>query len=258
MYTLRHIIWLVICFCIILLLTHSYNKKRPSLDYVLTSALIIAALSEISKMVSVIKLVPSQSGELMLPYIPLNHLPLHFCSIQIILIIVAKFMKNEKKRESLLAFMAPTCVLGGIAALLLPSIFTTTISVEQAFTSLVSYQFFIFHTMIISLGLIIVKSGYVEWNMKHFRNTLLIVYFLGAISIYLNSIFASPTYVDGELVSVDFWTNFFFTYQNPIGIKITETWQWYLYLLILALVAALLLYLFYLPLIKKKDKTKLS
>lgn len=258
MFTWRHFLWLAICFGLILALTHSYNKKRPSLDRVLTTAIIVVAFSEAAKMTSVIQLVPSENAELLLPYLPLNHLPLHFCSIQIILIIAAKLMKNEKRREKLLAFMAPTCVLGGAAALILPSIFSTTISVEQAFTSLVSYQFFIFHTMIISLGLIIIKSDSVEWSMKHFKNTLLIVYLFGIISIYLNSIFASPTYVDGKLVSVDFWTNFFFTYQNPVGIKITQIWQWYLYLLILALLAALLLYLFYLPLIKKKNKTKCS
>ena len=92
--------------------------------------------------------------------------------------------------------------------------------------------------------------------MKHFKSTLLIVYLLGLISIYLNSMLASPTYADGKLVSVDFWTNFFFTYQNPIGIRITQMWQWYLYLLIIALLAAVLIYLFYLPLIKRKKKNK--
>ena len=63
---------------------------------------------------------------------------------------------------------------------------------------------------------------------------------------------ASPAYEDGKLVSVDFWTNFFFTYKNPLGIQITQLWQWYLYLLILALLAAVLLYLFYMPLIRRK------
>lgn len=65
--------------------------------------------------------------------------------------------------------MAPTCVLGGTVALILPLIFSTTISVEQAFTSLISNQFFIFHTMIVSLGLIRIKSDSVEWSMKHFK-----------------------------------------------------------------------------------------
>lgn len=107
--------------------------------------------------------------------------------------------------------------------------------------------------MIIALGLIITLSGEIDWSMKHFRNTTLAVFLLAFASIYLNSMFASPTYVDGKLVSVDFWTNFFFTYQNPLGIKITELWQWYLYLVIIALLATLLLYIFHLLLIRRKS-----
>ena len=231
-----------------------FRKKRPDLDRILTIALIISVLSEMAKLAGVVELVPSYNGNLMLPYIPMNHLPLHLCSIQIVLIAFAKFMKNEKRRENLLAFMAPTCLLGGIIALLVPSIFTTTISATQAFTSVISYQFFIFHSMLSALGLIIAVSGQIDWSMKHFRNTLLLVYLAGFISIYLNSMLASPTYKGGKLISVDFWTNFFFTYQNPLGIQITQLWQWYLYLLILMLVAALLLFLFHLPLIKGKHR----
>ena len=252
MFTWRHLLWLVISAVIVFMINRDYSKKRPDLSKVLTSALIVAILSELTKIMGVIELVPSSSGELLQPYLPLNHLPLHFCSIQIVLIAVAKFTGNEKWREALLAFMAPTCVIGGLLALAMPSIFTTTISVEQAFTSPISYQFFIFHSVIIALGLIIARSGEIEWSMKHFRNTTLAVILLGFISIYLNSIFASPTYVDGKLVSVDFGTNFFFTYRNPLGINITELWQWYLYLLIIAGLAALTLYLFHLPLIRRK------
>ena len=254
MFTWRHLLWLAICACMVYVIVRAYNKKRPGMDSVLTTALVIAVLSETAKMVSVIELVPSQNGELLMPYLPLNHLPLHFCSIQIILIAAARFMKNEKRREALLAFMAPTCVIGGLLALLMPSIFTTTITVEQAFTSLISYQFFIFHSMIIALGLIITRSGMIKWSMKHFRTTTLLVYLFGFISIYLNSLLASPTYADGKLVSVDFWTNFFFTYRNPLGIQITELWQWYLYLLIIAALATIFLYLFHLPLVRKRDE----
>ena len=252
MFTWRHFLWLIICACVVIALVRAFNKKRPELSSVLTTALIVALTSEAVKMTGVIELVPSGNGELLLPYIPMNHLPLHFCSIQILLIAAAKFMKEGKRREMLLAFMAPTCVIGGLLALLMPSIFTTTISVDQAFTSPVSYQFFIFHSMIIALGLIIARSGEIEWSMKHFRNTTLAVFLLAFVSIYLNSIFASPTYIDGKLISVDFWTNFFFTYQNPLGIKITELWQWYLYLLIIAVLAVLMLYLFHLPLVRRK------
>lgn len=254
MFTWRHLLWLAICVCLIVFIVYEFKKRKPSLDRVLTTTLTIALLSETAKMTGVIELVPSQNGELLLPYLPMNHLPLHFCSIQILLIIAVKLIKSKKKKETLLAFMAPTCVLGGIMALLMPSIFTTTISVEQAFTSIMSYQFFIFHTMIIAFGIIIAKSDWVDWDKKHYKNTVLLVYLLGFISIYLNSILASPNYVDGKLVSVDFWTNFFFTYQNPIGLKLTAIWQWYLYLVIIMLLTAGLVYLFYWPLIRKNKK----
>ena len=254
MFTWRHLLWLVICAGIVSVLMYAYNKKRPNLERVITGALVMAIISELSEILSIIELVPSGSGELMLPYVPLNHLPLHMCSMQIIFIAVAKFMKNETRKEALLAFMAPTCVIGGFFALLLPSIFSTTIPVERCFTSVIGYQFFLYHTMLISLGLIIVRSGRVAWGMKHYRNTVLFVYLLGIISLFLNSMFASPTYEDGKLVSVDFWTNFFFTYQNPLGIQITQLWQWYLYMLILMVLAALLIYLFYLPLMRRRKK----
>ncbi len=254
MFTWRHLLWLLICAALLFTVLCRFYKKRPGLQRVLTIALIIALVSEIVKVMGVIEMVPSSSGELLLPYIPMNHLPLHFCSMQIIFIAAAKFMKNDKYREALLAFMSPTCVIGGLLALVLPSIFTTTISIEQAFTSPISYQFFIFHSMLVALGLIIARSGEIEWSMKHFRNTTLTIYLLGFISIYLNSMLASPTYEDGRLVSVDFWTNFFFTYQNPLGIKLTETWQWYLYLLVIAFLTAALLYLFHFLLIRRKKE----
>ena len=82
MFTWRHLLWLVICAGLIWAAVHAYNKKRPGMDRVLTTALIVAVMSEIVKMTGVIELVPSQSGELLLPYLPMNHLPLHFCSIQ--------------------------------------------------------------------------------------------------------------------------------------------------------------------------------
>ncbi len=114
MYTWRHLLWIVISISFVLAAVYGFKRKRTDMERVFTIALIIAILSELTKIAGVIRLVPSHNQKLLLPYIPPNHLPLHFCSIQIILIAIAKFMKNEKRREPLLAFMAPTCVLGGI------------------------------------------------------------------------------------------------------------------------------------------------
>lgn len=254
MFSWQHFVWLGICVVMILVVLRAYQKKRPSLSSVLNSALVVCAFSEISKVFSTIEMVPSANGTIVYPYIPMNHLPFHLCSIHILLILYVRFTSNLKMRENVLAFMYPTGVFGSILALLMPSIFTTSITVNQAFTSLISYQFFIFHSMLIALGIIIVKSGEVEWGKQHIYNALIIIFILAFLSIYVNSLLASPTYVDGKLVSVDFWPNFFFTYQNPLGIKITEKWQWLTYLGIISVLAVIIVYGSYYPFVFRKKK----
>ena len=59
---------------------------------------------------------------------------------------------------------------------------------------------------------------------------------------------ASPTYVDGKLISVDYVTNFFFLYRTPIGIALNTKIAWLVYLLILMALAFSLIALFYIPL----------
>lgn len=256
MFTWRHFVWIAICAVIAFVILFLYNKRgKPPIEKVLTCAVVICVLSELTKVFCMIEFVPSTNGEMIGPYLPLNHLPLHFCSIQIILICIARFTKNMKLRETLFAFMYPTCVGGAFFALMLPSIFSTSIPVERAFTHPMAYQFFLYHTMLIVLGIIIVKSGEVKWQWKHFRNTILIIYTFGFVSIYLNSMFASPTYVDGKLQSVDFGTNFFFTFKNPVGIEITEIWQWYVYVAIMTAVATGVVLVLDAPVILRSKKT---
>ncbi|MBO4358844.1 MAG: YwaF family protein [Erysipelotrichaceae bacterium] len=251
MFTWRHFVWLGICLAIIVTSVVLYRKKRPSLKDVLSICCGVCVYSEVTKVFSTIQMVPSSDGSIILPYIPTNHLPLHLCSIQILLIFFVRFTENKKMREKILAFMYPTCLIGAIMALAMPSIFTTSIPVEKAFTAPISYQFFIFHSMLIALGLIIAMSGEVRWEKKHIYSTLIIIAIAAFVSIYVNSLLASPTYVDGKLVSVDFWPNFFFTYNNPLGIRVTEKWQWLLYLAIISALAIVLVTLCYLPLLKK-------
>ena len=251
MFTWRHLLWLLICAVMVTVAVAGYRRKKPPLRKVLRTALIISVLSEITKVASVIEMVPSTNGKLYGPYIPLNHLPLHFCSLQIILIFFASTTEDAGKREKVLGFIYSTGLLGAIAALAMPSIFSTSVPVEKAFVSPLSYQFFIYHSMLIALGIIIAISGEITWRWRHCRDTLLFVYLLGFISLYVNSLLASPTYVDGELKSVDFWTNFFFTFNNPLGIRMTELWHWALYLMILIAVASLLIFVSFWPLVRK-------
>ena len=99
---------------------------------------------------SVIKMVPSATGDIVYPYLEMNHMPFHLCSIQILLIFYTRFTANQKMRENVLAFMYPSCVLGAISAIILSSIFRTSVPAEEAFIHLLPYQVFIYHSMLVA------------------------------------------------------------------------------------------------------------
>ena len=252
MFTWQHIIWLGICLIMIAALLYCYQRRRPPLQKVLTSALILAMASEIVKILCAIEMVPSANGDMMLPYLPLEYVPLHFCRIQIIVIALARFTDSRKLRETLLAFAYPCCTVGAFFALMIPTVFTADVPVDKAFVSPAAYQYFLFHAMLVALGIIIARSDEIHWERRHIKLALLVVYGMGFASIYINSMFASPTYVDGKLQHVDYWTNFFFTYQNPLNIHITELWQWVLYIGILAVLVAVAVFASYLPVLHRQ------
>lgn len=254
MFSVQHFIWLGICIVLFFSAITLYKKKKPSLNRVLDICLLICTMSEITKVLSVLEMVPSSNGTIMRPYLPLNHLPLHMCSIDIILIYWARHTENMKTREKLLAYLYPTCLYGSLLALAMPSIFTTSISVDQAFTHPMAYQFFIYHTMIGSLSAFIVMSKEIKWERRHYFDAMKYLFLMAFVSIYVNSIFASPTYVDGKLISVDFWPNFFFTYNNPLNIPMTTMKHWYIYMAIITVLSIVLTWLCFYPLIRKNKE----
>ena len=204
-----------------------------------------------------LRMVPASDGTTMHLYVETGHLPLHLCSIQILLIFYTCFANEGKIKEALLAFMYPTCVAGAFLAIMMPSIFTASIDISQAFTHPLAYQYFLYHAMLVVLGVYIPMSKEVNIQPKHFWSSFGILAGLAVISIYLNSMFATPTYVNDELVSVDYSPNFFFTQRTPIGIELTQMWQWYLYFAIIVLLGFGLLLAFYLPYILKNKKRRL-
>jgi len=255
MFSIYHLIWLAICACLIPGMLCFIKKKNVSFGSVLTAAFTLSCISEFVKVISVIKMVPLSDGTNTVPYIELNHLPLHMCSIQILLIAYVKFASEKSgSRRAVLAFMFPTCILGALMALLMPSIYSTTIRPDQSFTHPMGYQFFLFHTMLIILGLCIYRDSGINLTAKDYRTTLMMVVLVSVAAIYLNSVFAVPLYENGDIVSIENYTNFFFTYVPPIPVQLTEVWHWVLYLFILFLLCAGLLALVYIPVFRKSKK----
>lgn len=228
------------------------RSRSVPFQTVLTGAVIICILSEVTKILSVLQMVPVDGSGVMIPFMELNHLPLHLCSIQIPLILIVRFVPKESRvRHALLAFMYPTCILGAVAALLMPSIFTTTLPASEAFIHPMAYQFFIYHAMLVVLGVSIFRSEEVVLVPRDFKSTAYLLLGMFCLSIYANSIFSQPRYEDGNLVAVEHYTNFFFSYRPPLPIPLTEVWQWLLYIIAIMALAAVLVTLLYLPVFRK-------
>ncbi len=256
MFSIQHIIWIVISVAAIVLGIIVLKKKKPTLRQVLTSACVVCVASELVKVFSCLQLVPSADGSILYPYLELQHLPLHLCSIQLVFIFWCRFGRGtaaeNRTKQFLLQFMYPTCAIGAPFAIILPSIFNTTISVSQAFTHPIAYQTFLYHAMLIVLGMYIPMSGEVKFSWKTYAKTM---GFLGLIffaQIYLNSLFADVTYVNGKLSAVNYVTNFFFVFKTPIGIALNTKLAWMVYVAILVALAFLLVWLLYLPLRKTR------
>ena len=172
------------------------------------------------------------------------------CSIQIIFIFYAKFAKESNAKNNLLAFMYPTCLLGAIMAILMPSIFSG--GAEDAFTSALSYQYFGYHMMLIVLGIYIPLCKEVKIEKKNYWISVCMLLVLGFVSIYLNSMFSTVEFEGPD--TYEHVVNFFFTFKNPIGLKLTEVWHWYLYLIVIFALVLGLFALCYLPYFKKKKE----
>ncbi len=253
MFTLYHFIWVMITFSIIIISLIYLKKHKPPLKKVLSVACVICFISEMIKFFSTIQLVPSSDGSIYYPFIEQQHLPLHLCSLQILLIFYARFASDSKRKDTLLAFMYPTCIIGALLAIAMPSIFNESIHVSQAFTHPLAYQFFLYHAMLVILGIYIALSKQVKIQAKHYLSTIAILGGIAFISLYINSSLASTTYMNGELISVDYTPNFFFTYNLPMRLPYSEIWHWYLYIIVIALLALIIIGLFYIPYLSKKE-----
>lgn len=257
MFTVYHFIWLFICATFIITGLFLLKKNKVSLEKAFTFACIGCVCSELLKVFGTIKMVPLADGSGFTPYIEMANLPLHLCSYQIILIFLVRFMKNQNFKQLILSFMYPTCTAGAIMALLLPSLFSEDVMPHQAFIKPHAYEYFLYHAMLIILGIYIYISGEAKIKPKNYFSTVLILIICAFFSLYLNSIFATPVYESGELVSIQHMPNFFFTFLTPIDIPLLKISHWYIYLSIIIALGLLIVALFYLPVfIGYKDKQK--
>ena len=114
--------------------------------------------------------------------LPKTDLPFHLCSIQILFVAIVRFANSQKIKELLLSFMIPSCLLGGIAAILI----ATTSSLNGM--PILSLQYFGYHSAIVIFALVLLTSGVLQLTIKHYVNCLKFLVGLMLFAIYINSI----------------------------------------------------------------------
>lgn len=206
----KHLIILAVCALCIALGT-IFSRKWP-LQKLAKTLLGIGLVSEFIKVFYYIIANEATHGGIL----PKTDLPFHLCSIQLIFVAVVVYSKNQKLKELLLSFMLPSCLFGGIAALLI----ATTSSLNGGW--ILTVQYFGYHVAITVFALVMLCGDQFKLTVKHYVNCLKFLVILLLFAIYINSIL-----YDG--VSN---INFMYVASPPqSGLPfLTETYGWLVYI----------------------------
>ena len=262
MFSQGHLIWIGISAALIACGLVTCLRRRPPLRRFLTLCLALGVVSEIIKVFSVAVIVPmvdpaivERGGELVLhwlptgeytPYLGMEHLPLELCSLNLLFIFLALVLEDGVWKHRLYALMFVTGTIGGLLGILLSSIAGDFDSTLAFFTSARAWQFFLFHSMIVTLSLYLGLCEESGLRFADWKNAVAALILLDVPTFYLNSVFSSAVYEHDEVVGVTHRINYFSSYVNPLGLVLTEKWQWLVYLILRLAMAVVLIILLYL------------
>ena len=265
MFSAGHLMWICVCVCLIAVGYIACRIRRPDEDTLLKVCLAFGALSEAVKLFSVTRILPmvevAVKGEALeylyagqyTPYLEMADLPFELCSLQNAFIAVMLFSRTPVWRSRLRALIYVTGVIGGLMGIVLAQVTVDYSTVREYFTSPRIWQFFLYHSMVVTLGLCMGFGPDSDVSLRSFRSTMGLLLMMDIPTFYLNSIFSQPVYEAGKPTGILYRANFFSSYVNPLGLALTEKWQWLFYLFIrLGLASALIALLLFLASLRKK------
>ena len=171
----------------------------------------------------------------------MEHLPLELCSLMILFLALALWLRDGRKREMLLTLMYITGLIGGTMGILLAYITTEFHTPAEYFAAPRVWQYFLFHAMVVLVGIYLGFMRKNDISLRSLKSTLLLLLALDAPTFYINSILSQPVYVGDEPVGLAYRVNYFSSYVNPLGLVLTEKWQWLAYLAVRIVLAAALI-----------------
>lgn len=176
MFGTKHLLILAVCVAYIVGMILLIRFKKPSFRVSLRVLLGIGVISETLKVFSYVV----QNEETYGGYLPKTDLPFHLCSVQIIFMLILTFSQSENLRRVLISFMLPTCLVGGIAALLIPTSSSLNMPV-------ITVQYFLYHSSVIVYAVYLYMTEEIRFEFRDYLSTLVMLYAFLFVAIYLNS-----------------------------------------------------------------------
>lgn len=171
----RHLVFVAISIALIVVL-YIFARKL-SIKQASRILLYVGIVSEIIKVFYYIQ----ANEDKLNGVLPKSDLPFHLCSIQIILILIVNLSKSEKLNRLIYSFMVPSCLFGGIAAILI-----ATASARS--TLIISAQYFLYHVAITVFALRLLTAKEMNWRVKDMLNCYKLLLVMMFFAIYINSI----------------------------------------------------------------------
>ena len=230
MFSVNHFIWLALCASGVFAGSAAAVKKRISIKTASVCMSLICVASEFSKMMT--HMLPSPLGGFALNP---EALPFHLCSMQIFVVFYITLSGDTPLRRKVISFMVPTALLGGVAAILIP-----TDGVD--FLDPLAYQCFVFHAGLVWYALYFILTKQVILDFTAYLRNMGILLGLAFLMIYVN----------GALFA--YGTNFMFLTRPPMeGLPILNLDHgWYGYFFTLAGIVLGAMTLIHLPFLLKK------
>ena len=174
LFGIKHIILIVISLAVII--SGYFLTRKLKFETLCKILLIIAIISEMVKTITYIVINEDKYGGLL----PKNDLPFQLCSIQLILVAIVVFAKHEKLKRVILSFMMPSCLFGGIAAILIAT--SSSLNVWA-----ITIQYFIYHASLCVFALQLLTRKEFSWNVKDYGTSLIFIVGMFFFAIYMNS-----------------------------------------------------------------------
>ena len=172
----KHIV-LIIC-SFILIIVGAIFVRKLKFNTVCKSLFYIGIVSEIIKIFYYI----IQNEEKFGGVLPKTDLPFHLCSIQIIFIAIICYSNSEKLKRFIMSFMIPSCLFGGIAAILI-----ATATARNGYW-IITAQYFLYHVAISIFAIYLLSSKEVKLTIHDYFSCLKFLLVIMFFAIYINSI----------------------------------------------------------------------